>query len=101
MNLIQVSIHAWKPFSNARNTWFAGGGLTYGGMIIERSNHGVEYTEPAIDERVGLSFSAGGGYLFSRDANVSLRITSRLYFPTFRLGGSYPAGALISVALFF
>lgn len=100
VDLFQLGIHGWIPFSQTSQTWFAGGGLNYGGFVIEnQSNDGDFYYEDHA--KAGLIFSAGGGYLFNRDASVSLRLTVKIFAPTFTVGPYYPAGAMVGLALVF
>jgi len=100
INLFQLGIHGWVPFSRTSSTWFAGGGLNYGGFVIENQSNDEDYYYED-HEKAGLIFSAGGGYLFNRDASVSLRVTAKILIPTFKVGSYYPAGAVVGLALVF
>ena len=99
VNLYFMSIQAWKPFSNTSNTPFAGGGIGYGGVTIQKKVDVNSYTTE--NGQGGLMLFAGGGYLLNRDATVSLRFNGRLFVPLFKVYSEVPAGVLVSVAILF
>lgn len=99
VNVYFMSIQAWKPFSNASNTPFAGGGIGYGGVSIQKKVDVNSYTTE--DGQGGLMLFAGGGYLLNRDATVSLRFNGRVFVPLFKVYSEVPAGVLVSVAILF
>ena len=93
-----ISINAWKPFSDMGNTWFAGGGMGYVGITLQS---GTETNMLSDNSSSGLLFFAGGGYLLNRNASTSLRFTTRLFVPTFKVGSYFPSGILITAAILF
>jgi hypothetical protein len=90
-----IAITADYPFTTAKNTGYAGGGLGYGFISV------LDNTDPYNDEIVksGLMLLAGGGFIMNRTASVRLIIGSRILIPLFKLNDKLIPGINFYVAV--
>jgi hypothetical protein len=101
VNVFSLSINSWKPITSKPSTFFAGGGLGFGGIVVDTYEPDYTYEGYNSSSRSGIILYAGGGYLINRDATVSLRLSGKAYLPAFKVEGVVPAGVLFNITLLF
>jgi hypothetical protein len=89
-----LAITADAPFTTAKNTGFAGGGLGFGWLSIQDAVNSI-----SGDVRSGLMLFAGGGYILNRTSSVRLIIGSRIFVPLFKVDNSIIPGINFYVAV--
>jgi hypothetical protein len=89
-----LAITADAPFTTAKNTGFAGGGLGFGWLSIQDAVNST-----SGDVRSGLMLFAGGGYILNRTSSVRLIIGSRIFVPLFKVDNSIIPGINFYVAV--
>jgi len=104
LKLFSTSIHLYYPFSTKDFSPYLGGGVGFGGTYtkakqVETTNY-YSYA-PAYNNNWGLTLYGGGGLVFMRTSNVSLRFNANLFYAMYKVDGSYPSGILIGVAVMF
>ena len=97
VEIIDINLSAYYPFSTGKKTPFLGGGMGYG-------NHKITFDETVSNGSAsngGLLMYAHGGYLFNRTSSVQLRGMVSLYTATYEVNGKVPYGAAINMTFSF
>jgi TolB-like protein len=95
ITIYYLNIDAIYPLSTAKSSAFLSAAMGYGGIGIKNDNSTTPYSDG------GLFIFAGGGYVFNRNSNVSLRLSGSIYTPFFKVDGKMPAGILLTTTLLF
>jgi hypothetical protein len=102
IKLYYFDINALYPFNSGKNSPFVLGGMGYGGCTMKSTkDYNIYNYEYNYNSGSGLYLFGGGGYLFNRNAEVSLRFGGNFYFPLFKVDGKIPAGILFTTTLLF
>lgn len=93
-----VNIQAMYPFSSGKISPYLSAAMGFGGINanIKRDNDNYENFSES-----GLLIFVGGGYIFNRTSDVSLRVNANFYLPAFELDNKLPIGFLLSTSLLF
>lgn len=100
VSLYNLSVHIYYPFLNKKSSPIAGGGLGYGITTMKTSVANPYYLE-SLDTGSGLTFFAGGGYIFNRTSNINIRINANVFYSLYEVDNIRPSGFLLGIAVFF
>lgn len=97
VNLYNINVQINYPLINEISSPFIGSGLGYGYSSIKKdSQYNYNYYSGN-----GLTFYAGGGYIFNRTSNINLRLNANLFFSMYQVNNIHPSGILLGVMVLF
>ena len=120
-NMYNINLDVLYPFSKDKNTFYAGGGLGFGGTTVQYkstrteisydynnyNNNGTEYSYEymASDSKGGLTLALEGGYILNRNSNVQIRLGGKFFAQMYKVkikdNEVYPTGLMINLTILF
>lgn len=110
VRLSNFSLHINYPLTDKKSTPYFGGGLGFGATTVMKEEtytnyygygNPYTYTNQKRYNGSGLTFYAGGGYIFNRTSSTCLRANVNLFYSMYKVDKEYPVGALISLSVLF
>ncbi len=79
------------PLTKSPKTPYLNGGIGFGATSYQDKTDAIDYRGN------GLTFYGGAGYLFNRTSNISLRLNADLFFSSYQVKNTYPAGIIVGI----